>query len=694
MRLITGLLLAVACGLAVSCAPSSAAARPRPLPPVAGGQAPGLPPLPEVSPRTASYTIEARLDPDRHTLSGSVVLDWHNTSGRPLDRFPFHLYWNAFRNNLSTSARGWRWARAAATQDERRFGWIQVKTVRLGRAGAEEEDLTPTLRYPHEDGNADDRTVMEVRAARPVPNDARVRFRIAWDALVPQGSAGRSGWVHDYNFVAQWFPKIGVFRDGAWSCHPFYPWTEFFSDFGAYDVRLRLPRGFVVGATGRLQERRTNPDGTETFHFVQDDVHDFAWAASRRFLERKALFDEPGYPRVEIRLLVQPEHAHLATRYLEATKLALRTYGTWSAPYPYAQLSVVDPAWGSSSGGMEYPTLFTGGAQIVAPPELQSPEGVTVHEAGHQFWYGLIANDEAEEAWLDEGFNTYMTAKALEQGLGPRVFDRRFFGGDDGRRVRLGWPFVARGVLLRPESEALANLRDSGKKDVMARPGWTYRDWLSYRVNSYGKPALALRTLENLLGEPTMLKVLRSYARRFRFAHPTTRDFVATVDEVTGQDWGWFFAETFFSSELCDYAVEVQSTETRPAAGWFQGPDGRLALRQGHPEKAAPRRFESRVTIVRKGGVRLPVELRVELADGRVADERWDGKDRWRRFEYEGAKVVRAVVDPERKLAIDVDPVNNVWLADEGPARRAATKWAARYLLWLQTFLELQTVLG
>ena len=211
-------------------------------------------------------------------------------------------------------------------------------------------------------------------------------------------------------------------------------------------MRLRLPRGFVVGATGRLQERSANPDGTDTFHFVQEDVHDFAWTASRRFLERQALFDEPGYPRVEIRLLVQPEHAQLAERYLEATKLALRAYGTWSAPYPYAQITVVDPAWGSRSGGMEYPTLFTGGTPLLAPRELQSPEGVTVHEAGHQFWYGLVANDEPEEAWLDEGFNTYMTAKALEHGLGPRGWDRRFFGDDDGRRVRMGWPFVARGV--------------------------------------------------------------------------------------------------------------------------------------------------------------------------------------------------------------------------------------------------------
>jgi hypothetical protein len=128
-----------------------------------------------------------------------------------------------------------------------------------------------------------------------------------------------------------------------------------------------IPRGFVVGATGRLEERIGNDDGTETHRFVEEDVHDFTWTASRRFVDRQATFDDPGYPPVDIRLLVQPERAHLASRYIEATKIALRTYGTWSAPYPYAQITVVDPAWGSSSGGMEYPTIFTGGANVHAP---------------------------------------------------------------------------------------------------------------------------------------------------------------------------------------------------------------------------------------------------------------------------------------------------------------------------------------
>jgi len=359
----------------------------------------------------------------------------------------------------------------------------------------------------------------------------------------------------------------------------------------------------------------------------------------------------------------------------------------------------VDPAWGSSSGGMEYPTLFTAGASVFAPEELQSPEGVTIHEAGHQFWYGLVASNEFEEAWLDEGFNTYMTSKATDHSLGPEGWGRRTFGGDYGRGGRTGWPVLAPDVQIARGSDRLGGLRESGEADVMAKKAWTYRDGGSYGLNSYGKPALVMQTLEGLLGEDAMVRALRTYARRYRFAHPTTEDFIATVNEVTGQDWRWFFDETFFSADLCDYAVEVKSEPVRTPAGWLDGKDGRLELkaparkdREGKGD--ADERFESRVTVVRHGEVLLPVELRVDLADGRTVPARWDGRDRWVLFRYEGAKVVRAVADPGRRIAIDVDPSNNEWISDTRPARRAATKWAARYLFWLQNLLELHAVVG
>jgi hypothetical protein len=657
----------------------------------------GLPAVPAQSPRNANYTMHARLDPDAHTIDGRLLLEWRNVSGRPLQTFPFHLYWNAFRNNLSTSARGEGRRAARADGGDRGWGYTQVRSVRLAPPGAAAPvELTPTLRYVSpDDANPHDRTVMEVTVPAPVAPGETAWFAIEWTSRIPYGDVGRAGWVHDYHFIAQWFPKIGVFWKDAWNAHQFHPWTEFFADYGRYDVSLTLPRGFVVGATGTLQERREDGDGTQTLRFVEQDVHDFTWTASRRYLERTARFDDAGYPPVDIRLLVQPERAHLAERYLEATRIALRSYGTWAVPYPYGHVTVVDPAWSSAAGGMEYPTLFTGGASMWAPPVLQSPESVTIHEAGHQFWYLLVGTNEFEEAWLDEGVNSYHDEKAAQLALGPVGWARRYFGlAAPTRGRRAGWPVVAPGVWIGRGENDLSALRKEGQTDVMSRFAWHYLRTASYTLNSYGKPALSLQTLEGLVGDQTMTRIMRTYARRHLYGHPTSADFIAVVNEVTGEDYRWFFEQTWLSSDLCDYAVSASNRPQRRVAGFVETPDGRLApaerAREG--EAGPDRPVDGEVVVRRLGGVRLPVEVLVEFADGRSVTASWDGQDRWTRLRYPGARIRRAVVDPARKIALDVDPSNNSWVDEKGVARRAARKWAWRYLLWLQHLLELHTV--
>jgi hypothetical protein len=453
-----------------------------------------------------------------------------------------------------------------------------------------------------------------------------------------------------------------------------------------------------VGATGALRETRDAADGTRTSRFYQEDVHDFTWTASRRFLEKTGRFEAAGYPPVDIRLLVQPEHEHLSERYIEATRVALKGYGAWSAPYPYAQITVVDPAWGSGSGGMEYPTLITGGASLWAPPELYSPESVTIHEAGHQFWYGLVATNEFEEPWLDEGFNRYHDRKAYQLAYGRRGWGERYFG-LAGRSLS-GWPVVAPGVDVGRGEDIRSGLRKHGRSDVMARRSWDFEDPDSYGLNAYGKPALSLQTLEGLVGDETMTRILRTYARRHRFAHPSSEDFIATVNEVTGQDWRWYFDQTWYSAEECDYAVRAKNTRARTPQGYLDGPSGRVLASTGPSDddkerKDDDRPFDSEVTVLRLGGVRLPVEVRVDFEDGRSVRESWDGHYRWARFRYHGkARVIAATVDPENRIALDVNPANNGWVHEKGQAKRAAAKWATRWMFWFQHLLEMHAVLG
>jgi hypothetical protein len=304
-----------------------------------------------------------------------------------------------------------------------------------------------------------------------------------------------------------------------------------------------------------------------------------------------------------------------------------------------------------------------------------------------------VGTNEFEEPWLDEGFNRYHDRKAYALAYGARGYGTRYFGLKG--RGASGVPVIAPGVDVGRGEDIVAGVRRYGRADVMARRSWDFDDADSYGVNAYGKPALTLQTLEGLVGDATMTRILRTYARKYRFAHPTSADFIATVNEVTGRDWRWYFDQTWYSAEECDYAVSVKSERARAAQGYVDGPSGPVLREAAGNEKDDARPYESEVTVRRLGGVRLPVELRVDFADGGSVRETWDGQYRWARFRYRGPqRVVAATVDPERRIAIDVDPGNNGWMEEHGQARRAATKWTARFLFWFQHLLEMQAMLG
>ena len=169
-------------------------------------------------------------------------------------------------------------------------------------------------------------------------------------------------------FWGSGFPRSGCSEnDGTWNCHQFHAATEFFADYGVYDVRMTVPRGWPLAATGEEREHVDHPDGTTMHRYYQEDVHDFAWTTSPDYVERRQRFEEEGLPPVEMRLMIQPEHLSQVERHFAATRAALRSYGQWIGAYPYGHITIIDPAWQSAAEGMEYPTLFVGGTNWLMP---------------------------------------------------------------------------------------------------------------------------------------------------------------------------------------------------------------------------------------------------------------------------------------------------------------------------------------
>ncbi len=226
------------------------------------------------------------------------------------------------------------------------------------------------------------------------------------------------------------------------------------------------------------------------------------------------------------------------------------------------------------------------------------------------------------------------------------------------------------------------------KDDEILRKGWEYLNGASYRVNSYGRVALTLRTLESYLGEAAMARVMRTYHQRFRYRHPAPRDFFETVNEVSGRDMNWFFQQFFHSSNVVDYAVaDIRNDPIEDKIGIYDE-DGKKVPYLGKPaggapEKSAGNRFRSTVLVRRLGEATAPVDVVIKFDDGETVREHWDGKYRWIKFFYERAsKVSSAEVDPARKLVLDANFTNNSRIREVD--NHAAAKWYVRWIFWLE----------
>ncbi len=270
-----------------------------------------------LSPRIANYDIEVKLAPDKRMLIGNEKLTWHNKSTDTISELQFHLYLNAFRNSQSTFMKESRgWSRGHGIEKD---GWGYIDVNRLALASGEE--LTHTLAFIHpDDDNTEDRTVCSLPLPTPLaPNDSIV-LHIDFTAKLPQPPLARTGAKEEYFFVAQWFPKIGVYIDGKWNCHQFHANSEFFADYGVYNVRMTVPKANVLGATGVQVEVLDNGDGTATHFYHAEDVHDFAWTTSPEF---RVHTDYIKTKDVEIRVLMQPDHDYQWLRHMEAAKAAV-----------------------------------------------------------------------------------------------------------------------------------------------------------------------------------------------------------------------------------------------------------------------------------------------------------------------------------------------------------------------------------
>ncbi|HEX7339054.1 MAG TPA: M1 family metallopeptidase [Rhodanobacteraceae bacterium] len=657
-----------------------------------------------LSDEVVSYTIHASLDPTRHTVDATERMTWHNRSKRPVSKVYFHLYLNAFSNPDSlwfTERRelsGSGQSRGAAKLKKGQWGYIDLKSVAQGGQKV-------AWRYVQPDGGPkSDHTVVEFDLPQAIPAGGTMTLDIAFHDHLPR-VVERTGWFGKFHLVAQWFPKIGVLElpgeRGAtqvrWNVHEFHKNSEFYADYGNYDVTMTVPKNYTVGAVGMQQGAPVVSGDTATWHFKQHDVEDFAWVAAPDYGVQSTTWTGPGSPKVKVTVIYPPAYKMDAQPVLDATTRALTYFSDTLGPYPYKTVTAVVPPYNASeAGGMEYPTFFTADAYTDVKPDTASRymlDFVTIHEFGHGYFMGILGSNEFEEPMLDEGMNRYWDDRMLAHEHEPLHLTTPFLRW-------LGFDPVVPGPVM---GRVMGVLGIGFPSDSLDENSWDRMSNMSYG-SVYMRTEATMHTLEALLGHQVMGKAMKAYYERWKFRHPSAADLRDVLAQVSGKPKlvdAIFASQVYGTQRLDDRVVEIHSESLAPRAGSYVKDGKRVTLtdkqldkqlaaarkawkaKHPHAKAGGPYPYRSYVTVMHDGAI-LPQTLKVTFADGTTKTVKWDDGRVWERFHFDApSKVVSAQLDPAHKIFLDANMLNNSRTVKANPA--AAHRWTADYASFLKT---------
>ena len=640
-----------------------------------------------LSPRNANYDMNVNFNPATKIIDGFETLHWKNISNDMINELQFHLYLNAFKNTKSTFIKesgGQLRGISINENSDNAWGWIDVESMKIENG----EDLTNKIRFIHpDDDNIYDETVISVPLSKAVKPGETVNINIKFRSKLPRIFA-RSGYAGNYFLVGQWFPKIGVYEfpgirytsKGEWNCHQYHANSEFYADFGVYNVNITLPQKYIVGAVGIQVSERRNADGTKTIKYLAEDVIDFAWTASPKFrVVRKT------WENVKIKIMLQPEHFNQAGRYTKSVLAALEYFNDHVGRYPYPNLTIVDPPFnGMGSGGMEYPTFFTGLTLWGIPDGIRFCEVTVVHEFGHNYFMGILASNEFEEAWMDEGINSYMECRIMDHAYGVKTSLIDIAGYHEGDTE-----------YMREEYAGMGNPKIADD----ARFSWKYTDG-GYGSITYFKTATWMTTLDRLVGRKIMDEIIQTYFERWKFKHPCGKNFIDIVNEIVkkrlgnkfGENMNWFFDEVLYGTNVCDYKLAGISVSKIGKPSGILDSSGIKLLYKNSTSQKDKIMFHSKVSVYRLGEVVMPVEILVHFDNGKDTLADWDGKERTFNLIFDmPQRVTWAKVDPGHKIYIDLNLNNNSYTTK--PEGTVFKKYTTKFIFWVENIITSMSML-
>ncbi|MEO6778264.1 MAG: M1 family metallopeptidase [Gemmatimonadaceae bacterium] len=577
--------------------------------------------------QSVDYRINAVLDAPGGVLHGAETVTLHNTTPNALDRIVLRLYQNYFK---ATSQRN------DYVTDITDGVVIERLTV-----NGTPVSLTDAAHYRLNG------TVASVTPPAPIAPGATATIEATWHFAVPRVDTlergERMGRFGDYLYqVAQWYPQVAMYDDlRGWDTDQYLGVGEFYNQFGSFDVNITVPRGWLVGATGDLQnpaevlsqrtrdrlalamtvdttvhvvtaaERgagvtattatgsTTAPGTTLTWHFTAPRVNDFAFATSRDYVYDATHANIPGRGAIPVNVLYLPQHTAYATNNsAQYGRFALEHHSSYVFPYEFSQGTIAD----GPETGMEYPMIIFNG------PDL----AVTIHEFGHEWFPMTVGSDETRYGWMDEGFNEYIDA-AAEADFNHKPVD-----------------------LLR-SSPAYRRIAGSELEAPMMWP--TDFAGPNATITTYAKAPIVFHALGGVVGDSATHAAFVTYAKEWRFKHPSPYDFFMSMNRSLGRDLDWFWYQWFFTTYTVDQAIES------------------VTMRGGN----------AIVTIHDRGDMAMPIILRVDYISG-ASDVVVQKADVWftgtrhvaLTIPLRGRTIKTVTLDPDNRFQ-DLDRSNNVW---------------------------------
>ncbi|MDG1716190.1 MAG: M1 family metallopeptidase [Saprospiraceae bacterium] len=593
--------------------------------------------------KIANYDIEVHLDHKGKSASCIQKLNWKNTSPDTLRELRFYMYMNAFKDLKSTYLKNTRkmFGQDLKNRTKKEWGHIEV-TQAVDRNG---NDLVQNQEYIQpNDGNALDETVLSIPLEMPLLPGEVIELDMNFDVKLPR-TIVRSGYgPRDFFLFVHWFPQVCVYElkvDGnwGWNSHQFMPGTEFFSDFGDYNVEIYASDHLVIGGSGckTFSGKVLGTIGEQLVRFQAYDLIDFGWVAYPEYETYTSTYGD-----TDIEILMVPEHYAFADRYLKAIEQSLEYLEKHVGKYPYPKITVVDPPTHTlNSGFMEYPMMITGATAYGIPRSVRSVESLVIHEFTHMYFMASLASNEKEEAWLDEGFVTYFEDRILDHYYGNQssLFD--VLGARSGNAQQ------SRNEYVSMENPNLGKI---------ARPGWEFDG--GFKSLIYAKTATAFKTMERIIGSDIMDEIIKTYFERHKFTHPKEADLRKIIKEVLEKNTSNFDSDKYLNQVLHDTSsinfkmVDINnSTKT--------------------------------IEAIREGNFEIGTEVLIMFKDGSSKTVNWKGSEKHFKHTFSSSKeVISAHIDPEQKIYLDLNLNNNSITLD--PNKKPLYKYAAKLGHWLQ----------